>query len=179
MDNFRIIKFISYFCAVIALIVFAIVFGLLGIVGSVVPGLPGPPLSWIGMLLVYFADKVGDTSDPMSTACLLAWLAVTVLVSILDYIIPARVTRLAGGHKAASTGAILGLFAGMIIPPVGIIAGSLIGAFLGELLVTDKGVWAAFKAGAGAFIGFIMGTGLKLCVSGVMAWLIVKFSFFQ
>ena len=159
------------------LIVFAVLFAVLGIVGSVVPGIPGPPLSWIGMLLVYFADKAGERPDPMTLTCLLIWLAVTIIVTILDNVIPAGVTRMAGGHKAASTGAIIGLFAGMILPPVGIITGSLLGAFLGELLVTNKGVWQAFKAGAGAFLGFICGTGLKLCVSGVMAWLIVKFAF--
>ena len=160
------------------LIIFAILFAIAGIVGSVVPGIPGPPLGWIGMLLVYFAGKVGDKPDPMTVTCLLIWLAVTIIVSILDYLIPAKVTRLTGGHKAASTGALIGLFAGMFLTPVGVIAGSLIGAFLGELLVTDKGVWSAFKAGIGAFIGFMLGIGLKLCVSGVMAWLIVKFAFF-
>ena len=160
------------------LIIFAILFAIAGIVGSVVPGIPGPPLGWIGMLLVYFAGKVGDKPDPMTLTCLLIWLAVTIIVSILDYLIPAKVTRLTGGHKAASTGALIGLFAGMFLTPVGVIAGSLIGAFLGELLVTDKGVWSAFKAGIGAFIGFMLGIGLKLCVSGVMAWLIVKFAFF-
>ncbi|MBO4476562.1 MAG: DUF456 domain-containing protein [Bacteroidales bacterium] len=159
------------------LIVFAVLFAVLGIIGSIVPGIPGPPLSWIGMLLVFFAGRVGERPDPMSLAYLLVWLAITITVTVLDYVIPAGVTRMAGGHKAASTGAILGLFAGMILPPVGIITGSLLGAFLGELLVTDKGVWSAFKAGAGAFLGFILGTGLKLCVSGVMAWLIVKFAF--
>ena len=82
-----------------------------------------------------------------------------------------------GGHKAASTGAIIGLLVGMLVPPVGIILGSLLGAFLGELLVNDKGIWPAFKAGIGAFIGFMMGTGLKLVISGVMAWLIIKYAF--
>ena len=159
------------------LIIFAILFAIAGIVGSVVPGIPGPPLSWIGMLLVFFADKVGDRPEPMTLAVLLIWLAITVIVSILDYIIPAKVTRLTGGHKAASTGALIGLFVGMFLTPVGVIAGSLGGAFLGELLVTNKGVWSAFKAGAGAFLGFMLGIGLKLCVSGVMAWLIIKLAF--
>ena len=85
---------------------------------------------------------------------------------------------MAGGHKAASTGAVLGLLAGMFFTPVGVVAGALIGAFLGELLVTDKGLWPAFKAGAAAFLGFILGTGLKLVCSGIMAWLIVKYAFF-
>ena len=161
----------------VALIVFAVVFAILGIIGSIVPGLPGPPLGWVGMLLVYFADKVGERPDPMTTTCLLIWLGVTVIVTILDYIIPVETTRMTGGHKAASTGAILGLIAGMLIPPLGIILGSLLGAFLGELMVNDKGLWPAFKAGAGAFLGFLLGTGLKLVVSGVMAWLVIKYAF--
>ena len=160
-----------------ALIVLAIVLAVVGIIGSIIPGIPGPPLSWLGMLFVYFADRAGERPDPMSTTVLLVWLAVTVIVSILDYIIPVEATRMAGGHKAASTGALIGLFVGMFVPPIGIIAGSLIGAFLGELMVTDKGVWSAFKAGAGAFLGFILGTGLKLAASGIMAWLIVKYAF--
>lgn len=160
------------------LIILAILFAVAGIIGSIVPGLPGPPLSWVGMLMVFFAGRAGDKPDPMTLACLLIWLAVTIIVSIMDYLIPSKVTRLAGGHKAASTGALIGLFAGMFLTPVGVIAGSLIGAFLGELLVTNKGIWSAFKAGLGAFAGFMLGIGLKLCVSGVMAWLIVKFAFF-
>lgn len=152
-------------------IVLAVIFAVLGIVGSVVPGLPGPPLGWVGLLFVFIAGKVGGN-------VLLIWLAVTVAVTALDYIIPAQVTRLAGGHKAASTGALIGLFAGMFLTPVGMVMGTLLGAFLGELLVTDKGLWLAFKAGAGAFVGVLLSTVLKLAVTGVMAWSIVKYSFF-
>ena len=159
------------------LIIIAIFFALLGIVGSIVPGIPGPPLSWIGMLMVYIANRVGERLDPMSTACLLIWLAVTVIVSILDYIIPVKTTQLTGGHKAASTGALIGLVAGMFFTPIGVVAGSLLGAFIGELLVNDQGVWPAFKAGAGAFLGFMLSTGLKLVVSGIMTWLIIRYSF--
>ncbi|MCH5173528.1 MAG: DUF456 domain-containing protein [Bacteroidales bacterium] len=152
-------------------IVLAVILAVLGIVGSVVPGLPGPPLGWVGLLFVFIAGKVGGN-------VLLIWLAVTVAVTALDYIIPAQVTRLAGGHKAASTGALIGLFAGMFLTPVGMVMGTLLGAFLGELLVTDKGLWSAFKAGAGAFVGVLLSTVLKLAVTGVMAWSIVKYSFF-
>lgn len=161
----------------IALIVFAVIFAILGIIGSVLPALPGPPLSWVGMLLVFFADKVGERPDPMSTTTLLVWLGVTVLVSILDYIVPIKTTQLTGGHKAASTGAVIGLVVGMLVPPVGIILGSLLGAFFGELMVNDKGLWPAFKAGAGAFLGFLLSTGMKLAVAGVMAWLVIKYAF--
>ena len=163
----------------IALIIFAILFALLGIAGCIVPGLPGLPLNWIGILLMYFADKVGNSDNPLTLTVVFIWLGVTILASVFDYIIPPRITRMVGGHKAASIGAMIGLFLGMIIPPIGIIVGSLLGAFIGELLVTDKGVWTAFKAGGGAFIGFMLSTGMKLCLSGVMTWIVVKYAFIR
>lgn len=156
--------------------ILALVAAVFGIVGSIVPGLPGPPVSWVGMLLVFFAEK--GTDNPMTLTTLIVWLVITIVVSILDYVVPAWTTRAAGGHKAASTGALIGLVAGIFLTPVGMIAGALLGAFIGELMVTDKGVFAAFKAGLGAFVGFIFGTGLKLITSGIMCYLIVKIIFF-
>ena len=156
--------------------IFALLLGLVGIVGSIVPGLPGPPMSWLGMLLVYISGIRGG-ADPMTLKALLIWLAVVTIVTVLDYVVPAWFTKVTGGHKQASTGAIIGLFAGMFLPPVGIIAGALIGAFLGELLFADRGVWDSFKASIGAFLGFISGTGLKLICSGIMMWEIIKFAF--
>lgn len=156
--------------------IFALVAAVFGIVGSIMPGLPGPPVSWVGMLLVFFAEK--GTDNPMTLTTLIVWLVITVVVSVLDYVVPSWTTRAAGGHKAALTGALIGLLAGMFLTPIGMIAGALLGAFIGELMVTDKGVFAAFKAGLGAFAGFIFGTGLKLITSGIMCYIIVKIIFF-
>lgn len=156
--------------------ILALVAAVFGIVGSIMPGLPGPPVSWVGMLLVFFAEK--GTDNPMTLTTLIVWLVITVVVSVLDYVVPSWTTRAAGGHKAASTGALIGLLAGIFLTPVGMIAGALLGAFVGELMVTDKGVFAAFKAGLGAFAGFIFGTGLKLITSGIMCYIIVKIIFF-
>lgn len=156
--------------------ILALVAAVFGIVGSIMPGLPGPPVSWVGMLLVFFAEK--GTDNPMTLTTLIVWLVITIVVSVLDYVVPSWTTRAAGGHKAASTGALIGLLAGMFLTPIGMIAGALLGAFIGELMVTDKGVFAAFKAGLGAFAGFIFGTGLKLITSGIMCYIIVKIIFF-
>lgn len=151
--------------------IFALLAGIIGIIGSIVPGLPGPPISWVGLLLVYIAGS--DGGHPVTTTALFVWLAVTVFVTILDYVIPAKFTKMTGGSKAASWGAIIGLFAGMFIPPVGMIFGSLLGAFLGELLVADKDAVQSAKASIGVFIGFIIGTGLKLVVDGLMLYYII------
>lgn len=159
------------------LAVLAIIAGIIGIVGSVVPGLPGPPVSWVGMLLAYFAGGTASGGDTMSLAVLIIWLVVTVVVSVLDYVIPAKFTKLTGGSKAASAGALVGLVVGIFLTPVGMILGSLIGAFLAEMFIEDKGASASLKSAFGAFLGFICGTGLKLIASGVMMYYIVVYSF--
>lgn len=152
-----------------ALIVIAVILGVVGVLGSILPGLAGPPIGWIGLLLMYFAR----TPDPVSLTALLVWLAVVVVVTIVDYAIPPALTRSFGGHKAASIGATIGLFAGMFLTPIGMVGGSLLGAFLAELFVEDRGVWASFKAAMGAFLGFILTTGLNLILSGVLLWCII------
>ncbi|MBQ4022350.1 MAG: DUF456 domain-containing protein [Bacteroidales bacterium] len=155
--------------------VFALILGLVGIVGSIIPALPGPPLSWVGLLLVYFSGQRG-VADPMTLRFLMIWLAVTVIVTIFDYFVPAWFTKVTGGHKAASVGAMIGLFIGMF-SPFGIILGSLAGAFLGEFLFEKRGVWDSFKASLGAFLGFMSGTGAKLIVSGILFYDIIKYVF--
>lgn len=150
--------------------VLAVIAAIIGIIGSVVPGIPGPPISWIGLLFAYLSKGVDGGGEPMTSTFLFIWLAITVAVTVLDYIMPAWFTRATGGHKAASTGAIIGLFAGMIIPPIGILAGSLLGAFLAEFLVEQRGVWDSMKASMGAFLGFILTTGMKLVASGIMCY---------
>ena len=155
--------------------ILAVVLALIGIVGSVVPALPGPPVSWLGILCAYFCAGTNGQGEPMSLTLLFVLLAVTVVITVLDNIIPAWMTRTAGGHKAASVGAMAGLLIGMFLTPIGMILGSLIGAFLGELLVADSGAWDSFKASLGAFAGFLCGTVMKLACSGVMFYYILVY----
>lgn len=156
--------------------ILAVLAGIIGIAGSILPGLPGPPVSWVGLMLLYFwgngTDKAGD---PMSLTFLLVWLAITIVVCIIDYVVPAYFTRVTGGSKVAGRGAIIGLIAGMFIPPVGIILGTLAGAFLAEFLVSRKSGWQSTKSAVGALLGFIFGTGIKLIASGLMLYYIVVY----
>ena len=101
----------------IVLAILGILAGVIGIIGRLFPGIPGPPLSWAGLLLMYFYGKSGN-GDPISTKLLLIWLAIVIVVAIVGYIIPSYTTKLTGGSKYASRGAIIGLFAGIFIPPV-------------------------------------------------------------
>ena len=157
------------------LTILAVAAGVVGIAGSVIPGLPGPPLSWVGMLLAYLAKGTNGSGDPMTTKMLVIWLAITVIVTVLDYIIPAYFTRLTGGSKVAARGAIVGLFVGLFVPPIGIIVGTLLGAFLADFFIEDKGAWASFKSSIGAFMGFLGGTGIKLIASGFMMYYIIVY----
>ena len=152
--------------------IIAIIAGIIGIIGSVVPGLPGPPISWVGLLLLYLWGK-----EPMPTGFLLLWLAITVAVTIIDYFVPVYFTKLTGGSKYAGWGAMIGLFAGLIVPPVGMIVGSLLGAFVAEFIFAKKDTFTSLKSSLGAFLGFIFGTGIKIASSGVMMYYIITYAF--
>ena len=153
------------------LIVLAVILAVIGIIGSIVPGLPGPPLSWLGLLLAFLSHKLGG--GDMSLTFVLVWLGVTVVVSILDYTVPARFTKLAGGSKAGSQGALIGMVIGIFLTPIGMIPCSLAGAFLAEMFQENKSAGDALKAALGTFAGFLVGTGMKLIVSVTMAYYIV------
>ncbi|MDD6253564.1 MAG: DUF456 domain-containing protein [Candidatus Cryptobacteroides sp.] len=155
--------------------ILAVLAGIIGIIGSIVPALPGPPISWIGLLLMYLWGGTNGNGEPMSTSTLLIWLGVTTLVTLLDYIVPAWFTKLTGGSRYAGWGAAIGLVIGIFLPPVGIVLGTLAGAFIAELVFADKDVWSSAKSALGAFAGFILGTGAKLLCCGLMLWQIIVY----
>ena len=158
------------------LLTFGILLGIIGIVGSIVPGIPGPPLSFIGVLLMYFRKGLDSGGEPMGVTLLLVLLAVTIAVTVLDYVVPAWFTKITGGTKYASRGATIGLIAGLIFPlPIGMIAASLLGAFVGELFFANKDAASSIKSALGAFLGFLAGTGAKLISSAVMLYYIIVF----
>ena len=158
------------------IIILAVLAGIIGIAGSVLPGLPGPPFSWLGLLILYiWGNGTNAAGESMSLTFLLAWLAVTVVVCVIDYVVPAWFTRVTGGSRAAGRGAIVGLVAGMLMPPVGIILGTLLGAFMAEFLVSRKDGWQSAKSAIGALLGFLSGTGIKLMASGLMLYLIIVY----
>jgi len=150
----------------IALIILAFILLLTGIIGAIVPVLPGPPLSFIGLLLLYWSGYSGFTP-----VFLWIWAGITVLITVLDYILPSLLARQFGGSRAASIGSFLGLIAGIFFyPPWGIIIGSFIGALVGELIHNNNNRTQALKAAFGAFLAFIAGSGIKLIASSIMLY---------
>ena len=158
--------------------ILAIFAGIIGIAGSILPGLPGTPVSWVGLLLLYiWGDGTNAMGNEMTLRTLIVWGVVVAVVSVIDYIVPMYFTKATGGSKYAERGALVGLIAGIILTPVGMILGSFLGAFLFELYYARKGATQALKAATGSFLGFITGTGLKTIVSIMIMWKILVFAF--
>lgn len=148
----------------IFLIVLGGIFMLAGIAGSVLPILPGPPLSLVGLFFLQLQE-----APPFTTQFLLIFTAITVGVVLIDYFIPAYGTKRFGGSKWGVYGTFIGLIVGLFFSPIGIIIGPLIGALVGELLA-GKTSGQAFKAAMGSFVGFLLGTFLKLATCLAMTY---------
>lgn len=147
------------------LIGLGIILMIAGIIGCVLPLLPGPPLNYLGLLLLHFT-----VGFQFSTRFLVIWGIVTIVVYALDFIIPVWGTKKFGGSKRGVWGSVIGLVAGLFFfPPFGIIIGPFAGAVIGEL-TTGKDSKTALKSGFGSFVGFLAGTILKLVASGMMTW---------
>jgi uncharacterized protein YqgC (DUF456 family) len=140
---------------------------ILGIAGCLLPLLPGPPLSYLGLIAIHLTSKID-----FSSKFFVLWGIIIVLVSILDYLIPIWGTKFFGGSKYGVWGSMAGLLAGLFLPPVGIIVGPLIGAIAGEMLAGNSR--NALKAGLGSFIGFLAGTVVKLLVSLIMLYYFIE-----
>lgn len=140
-----------------------------GIVGCIIPLIPGPPLSYAALLIIHFT-----LDEPYTSRFLILWLILTIVVTLLDYYVPIWGTKKFGGSKSGMWGSTIGLIIGIFVfPPFGIIAGPFIGAVAGELLA-GKDMSNAMRSGLGSFLGFIAGTIMKLTIS-----LIMGFHFFK
>lgn len=152
----------------IFLLIVAFLLLLIGIVGCIIPGLPGVPLAYAGLWIAQITERV-DFSWQM----LLIWGIVTIVVSVLDYVVPAWGTKKYGGTKYGVWGSTIGVFVGLFFGAIGVIAGPLIGAILGELL-GGKQMNEALKAGWGSFVGIFFGTILKLICCGLMTVALIQ-----
>ena len=138
-----------------------------GLIGCIVPLLPGPPLAYIGFLLVQL-----KTDSPYTLNFMLIWAGIVAVLTVLDYLIPVYGTKKFGGTQYGVWGCAIGLFAGLWFGPLGIILGPFVGAFVGEL-IGSKQSHQALKAAIGSFIGFLLSTLLKLVACLVMLWYFV------
>lgn len=143
------------------LVFIGFIFVILGLIGAILPVLPGPILGWFGLLLLYLTKVVKTDWTFLGITFLIA-----ILVFILDYIIPAIGTKKYGGTKYGVYGSVIGLVFGLLFGGLaGIILGPFFGALIGEYLYDTTNTDRALRAAYGSFIGFLFSTGLKFAVS--------------
>ena len=135
---------------------------LVGIAGCIIPGLPGMPIAYAGLWLAQITDRV-DFSWQM----LLIWGIITIVLQVLDFVIPAIGTKTFGGTKYGVWGSTIGVFVGLFFGVFGVILGPLVGAIVGEML-GGKALNESLKAGWGSFLGIFFGTVIKLICCGLM-----------
>jgi uncharacterized protein YqgC (DUF456 family) len=157
------------------LLTFGFLLMIIGILGSFLPVLPGPSISWIGLLLLFSTNAV-----PTNYWVLGITLLLTIVISISDYVIPAKGTKKFGGSAYGIWGTNIGLVIGIFAPiPFGFIIGPFVGAFIGELIYDSKDYQRAFKAATGSFFGFLASSFMKfvLCMMylGLFIWLVWKY----
>lgn len=137
-------------------IALAIICGVVGLIGAVVPVIPGSIISYAALWLMWLSD-----SSYVSSASLWIMGALMVAVCVIDYIAPIWMTKLGGGSKQSMWGATIGLIVGLFFAPFGLIIGPFLGALVGEL-TTDASLEQALKIAVLSFVAFLLTTGLKL-----------------
>ena len=146
----------------------AVVCGIVGILGAVLPILPGTIVSFVGMFCAYFTSDSEITSGQMWL-----WGVISAIIILLDYILPGYFSKVFGGTKAGITGATIGVIVGLFMGPIGIIAGPFIGAVAGEMMSQQKQpLDKALVVGFGSLLSFFVGSGMKLIAGGFMMYYI-------
>lgn len=139
-----------------------------GLLGCILPVLPGPPLSILGLLALWAGR--GFEAHTFGAGLFIALLAAVVVVTVLDYLVPLWGAKRYGASKAGVWGAAIGMIAGIFFfPPFGMLVGTFLGAAAGELAAGREG-GAAGRAAWGVFVGTMAGIVLKLACSGVVTW---------
>jgi len=154
----------------IVLVILAFVLLVAGILGAFLPVLPGPSLSFVGLLVMKWSGY-----GNFSPVFLWIWAGITVAVTVMDYFLPSMMAKRFGGSRAAAIGSFLGLLVGIFLfPPWGMIIGPFLGAFVGELFHNRTDGRKAVKVALCAFLAFIVGSGAKLIASSVMFFYAIK-----
>lgn len=142
---------------------------LAGIIGCLLPFLPGPPLNYIAILLIHFTGIA-----EFSTQFLITFLLLNIAVIIFDYILPVYGAKNYGASRKGIWGSIIGLIVGgFVFPPFGIIIGALVGAVIGEL-IAGKSNSEALRTGFATFVASILMIAVKLILAASLTFYYVQ-----
>lgn len=148
------------------LIITALLLSLTGIIGCIVPGLPGHPLNYIALWVIQWVFQ------PFSHTVLIVFGILTAVVLVLDYFIPIWTGKKFGATRQGIIGSMIGMLIGLFFTPVGIMMGTIAGAIIGDLMAGRTGAQAV-KSGIATFIGTLASIGLKLLLAGIMTLLVI------
>lgn len=152
----------------LTIIIIGILFIITGFVGSIIPGIPGPPIAYLSLIILLLIDEPRVQLSTNHYFVLISIGIVTILLTVLDFYLPVWGTKKFGGTPSGTCGSTYGLVAAVILTILTsgfgvllLIIGPFVGAYLGEKYAdnTDE---VALKSGIGSFLGFISGTFIKL-----------------
>jgi hypothetical protein len=162
------------------LMVLAIIALIVGFVGDVLPVIPGPAVTYLSLLLLHWTERF----DYRNYEFLVIVFLICVVITMLDYVVPAWGTKKFGGTKQGTWGSIIGLLVSVIGLPIlgisigpfglfGLLAGPFFGAYFGEKIAKtpEKDAW---RAALGSFIGFLAGTMMKITFTIVISVYVIK-----
>lgn len=152
-----------------ALIIIAVTLGILGLVGTIVPVLPGTIISFLGLVAASFTE-----GSNIEVVVLIVWGVLSLVVIALDYLLPGYFSKRFGGTKWGSWGATIGTIVGIFIGPAGLILGPFAGAVIGELLGEKLTMREAIRVGFGSMLSFVVGSLFKFIVGVFMLYYIIK-----
>ena len=176
----------------ITLVIIAFIFLLTGLIGSIIPAIPGLPLGYAGLLFIQWSGY-----GNFSFTFLLILAGCIIIVTIMDNFLPALMTKRFGGSRLAVIGSVTGLIIGMIFfAPAGLLLGPFLGALAGELInnkirsnrknddqnssnTNSNSNMSALKVAFGNFLAFILGTGAKMILGTLMIYYAVRAVFFS
>ncbi len=155
------------------IVIFSVLLLILGLIGSVLPIIPGPPVSFIGLLLLHLFTPFFLSEDLLIYFALAA-----AIITFLDYWLQIYSVKIFGGGRASTTGVIIGIIFGVFLfPPFGVVVGPFIGAYVGAIIESDFDLIKSFKIAFGSLIGFLGGTVLKFIYCSYVIWEYVSFIF--
>ena len=151
------------------LMISAVVVVIIGLIGDILPGIPGTPVSYFAVLLLHWTERFSYSPRFLAITGLIC-----AVITVLDYVVPVW------GVRGSTIGLIIGILVlptlGIVIGPFGILGllgGPFFGAYIGEKMggTPDNKAW---RSAFGSFIGFVAGTFMKIAYTLVIGFYVIK-----
>ena len=151
------------------LIMLGLIIAVVGLMGCIIPAIPGPPLNFLSLVILELA-----IDDAFPADFYFLWGGIAIAVTVLDYVLPIMGAKVYKASSSGIWGSIIGMILGILFfPPFGMIIGLFIGAVLGEI-IAGKEEGEALKIGSVTFLVSMLMILIKLAASGIMTFYFIK-----